>query len=98
MLQQQVAIVEDGGDPMNTFRVTAEVGTGIDLKPTSDDSALPGRAFDPSGVNRDVERYSPALSQVKRLYRRMERAAEKPASASPARPAARVGPTAKKGS
>jgi len=91
MLQQQVAIVEDGGDPMNTFRVTAEIGSGIDLKPAGDESALSGRAFDPFTVDRDVERYSPALSQVKRLYRRMERAAEEPAGATASRPAAKKG-------
>jgi 5,5'-dehydrodivanillate O-demethylase oxygenase subunit len=97
MLQQQVAIVEDGGDPINTFRVTAEVGGGLDLKPAGDEAALPGRPFDPAAVDRDVERYSPDINQVKRLYRRMERAAEKPAGAEAPRPAARARPPAKKG-
>jgi 5,5'-dehydrodivanillate O-demethylase len=80
MLQQQVAIVEDGGDPINTFRVGAEPPPAIDLKPQGDEAALPGQTFDPASIGSDIERYSPAVKQLKGLYRRVQRAATEPAT------------------
>lgn len=80
LLQQQVAIVEDGGDPMNTFRAGVQLGTAIDLKPAGDESALPLPAFDPEAIDADVERYSPALKQIKSLYRRVARARTTPSA------------------
>ncbi len=97
MLQQQVAIVEDGGDPINTFRGTAEIDKAIDLKPHGDESVLPGRPFDPATVDADIERYSPVVSQIKRLYRRMERASERSATSGKPRPRARGRAPATKG-
>jgi 5,5'-dehydrodivanillate O-demethylase len=75
MLQQQVAIVEDGGDPINTFRAEAQTGPSIELKPIGNESLLPLPPFDPSKKRAGVERYSPAFKQVQRLYRRVEKAA-----------------------
>jgi len=97
MLQQQVAIVEDGGDPINTFRGTAEIDKAIDLKPHGDESVLPGRPFDPATVDADIERYSPVVSHIKRLYRRMERASERSATSGKPRPRARGRAPATKG-
>jgi 5,5'-dehydrodivanillate O-demethylase len=74
VLQQQVAIVEDGGDPMNVFRTPAEAPPSIDLRPRGDQAALPERTFDPRTLNDDIERYSPAAKEITRLYRAMRRA------------------------
>jgi 5,5'-dehydrodivanillate O-demethylase oxygenase subunit len=74
MLQQQVAIVEDGGDPINTYRVGSSTGSSIDVRPTGDEAVLPLPAFDPSAKRAGVERYSPAYRQIQRLYRRVQQA------------------------
>jgi 5,5'-dehydrodivanillate O-demethylase oxygenase subunit len=73
ILQQQVAIVEDGGDPINTFRSARELARPIDVTPRGDESAVEVRSFDPAKVNDDVERFSPAIKQIKRLYREMKK-------------------------
>lgn len=75
ILQQQVAIVEDGGDPMNVFRLPSEAGVAIDLQPQGDQTVLPSRSFDPDALEGEIERYSPAVEEVTKLYREMRQAA-----------------------
>ena len=72
MLRDQLAIVEDGGEPMNVFRDPAknqylnlELGSHVDM--------AAGRALFHRGyVAEDVDRYSPVIDQVIDLYRKIE--------------------------
>jgi 5,5'-dehydrodivanillate O-demethylase oxygenase subunit len=74
MLQHQVAIVEDGGDPINTFRAGSQMKPSIDLKPNGNEATLPLPSFDPSTKRAGVERYSPEFRKIQRLYRRIQKA------------------------
>ncbi|MFI5387899.1 MAG: hypothetical protein ACHQ50_17470, partial [Fimbriimonadales bacterium] len=71
LLQQQVSIVEDGGEPMNVFRNGADMGSRVDLEPDQPSSQPTTGAFNPEDLEDDVERYSPAIDEVAELYRRM---------------------------
>ena len=68
VLQQQVSIVEDGGEPMNTFRRAADMGNSLDLQPRLPPRTTVG-GFDPDHLEDDVEQYSPAVEQITALYR-----------------------------
>jgi len=69
VLQQQVSIVEDGGEPMNVFRQAVDMGPSLDLQAPEGPALLPG-GFDPERLEEDVEQYSPAIEQITELYRK----------------------------
>ena len=70
VLQQQVAIVEDGGEPMNVFRTAGQMGNSLDLQARhAGDVMLAG--FDPGQLEDDVEQYSPNVEQITELYQKM---------------------------
>jgi 5,5'-dehydrodivanillate O-demethylase len=89
VLQQQVSIVEDGGEPMNVFRHAADMGPSVELQPRYAPLPAPG-GFDPERLEDDVEQYSPAVSQITELYRKSFPNAEPAAPAS--RPRRRPAP------
>ena len=78
LLEEQMEIVESGGDPMNVFRDPAEVGDIIHLRPRiderRDDTGLVGyRSMYHRGYFQDdADRYGPALALVIELMARAE--------------------------
>jgi 5,5'-dehydrodivanillate O-demethylase len=70
VLQQQVAIVEDGGEPMNTFRTSAQMGNSLELQPRDGGNAG-ASGFHPAQIEDDVEQYSPNVEQISDLYHKM---------------------------
>lgn len=70
VLQQQVAIVEDGGEPINTFRNAADMGNSLELQAREPKVPLPA-LFNPEQLADEVEQYSPGLDQITELYRKM---------------------------
>ena len=101
VLQQQVAIVEDGGEPINTFRSAAEMGHSLELQPRQRDVPLPV-AFNPEQLEDEVDQYSPGREQITDLYRKMvesqtgEADAEESSLPNPRRPRQNRGPSAKR--
>ena len=74
MIEQQIAIVEDGGDPINVFR-DPEKNQYINLQLSSHSAVAEGREMFHKGYYReDIDRYSPVIEQVLDLYRQLEEA------------------------
>jgi 5,5'-dehydrodivanillate O-demethylase oxygenase subunit len=89
-LEQQIRIVEDGGDPMNTFRESMPEILFGGGKPSEDwvapdwVSRRPGLNnntrvnYHRGGAWRDTDRYGPALPLVAELHRMIEEKLEQP--------------------
>jgi len=83
--EQQMRIVEDGGDPMNVFRDPATMPDVIHGGPW-DESLKRDPAFSPAGGFRsayhrgygvdDADRYGPAMPQIIDLMWEIERAGQ----------------------
>jgi len=78
LIDEQIAIMEAGEDPINVFRDPAEVGSIIELTPriapqsSGNDAWIgPSRALFHKGYWRDeADRYGPLIDDVKELMRR----------------------------
>lgn len=79
MLNEQIKIVEDGGDPINTFRDPA-YNQSIEAPDTVRLGLLQGGADELSPTQQDaiytrdhqIDRYSPVIDQVLDIYRRLD--------------------------
>ena len=83
-LDHQIAIVEDGGEPMNIFRDPAETGDLVQMAPEREATARSGgdgyRANFHKGYSiDDADRYGPDIELVKDLMRRVEESEGAPA-------------------
>jgi 5,5'-dehydrodivanillate O-demethylase oxygenase subunit len=81
-LEQQMRIVEDGGEPMNVFRDPSQMGDIIHLTPRvnehwDDFGMVNYRAMFHKGYDRDdADRYGPAIDLAKEVMRRVAEGSE----------------------
>jgi 5,5'-dehydrodivanillate O-demethylase len=85
MLAEQIALVEAGKDPINTYRDVAECGEVIECSPKINQQRVHGPTWGGSrsalhkGYWRDdADRYGPLLKEVLDLMRRVDEAAVQP--------------------
>ena len=74
LLKQQIAVVEDGGEPINVLR-DPQRNQRINLQPAAQDGPADAqRPLSRPAIGEDVERYSPVLDQLVDLYRKYREA------------------------